>query len=177
MSHAPESELEFCLSCEMMFLFGMMARAGGTPCRASNLLRALRQVRMCGVCVRAVFVCGCVGVCVDVRPWVKACGVHNCCRDVFMTLVSTCYACRTPMPTAHTSASPQMRPPLTRSWPHAAPYCCPQVREAGALGLLEGVGLRSAGDSRGLEAELAKQGALPLRLAALARFLLDHLAK
>jgi hypothetical protein len=51
------------------------------------------------------------------------------------------------------------------------------VREAGALGLLEGVGLRSAGDSRGLEAELAKQTALPLRIAALARFLLDHLAK
>lgn len=94
LDHAPEPDQEFCLSCEMKFLFDMMVQAGGTPCRASNLLRALRQ-----------------------------------------------------------------------------------VREAGALGLLEGVGLRAVGDSRGLEAELAKQAALPLRLTALARFLLDHLAK
>ncbi len=45
LEHSPEPDMEFCLSCEMLFLFRMMLTARGTPCRASNLLRALRQVR------------------------------------------------------------------------------------------------------------------------------------
>jgi PAB-dependent poly(A)-specific ribonuclease subunit 2 len=33
------------MACELMFLFRMLAAAGGTPCQASNLLRALKQNR------------------------------------------------------------------------------------------------------------------------------------
>jgi hypothetical protein len=48
--HTPEAAAEFCLTCELLFLFKMLLcagdrRAGGQPCQALNLLRALRQSR------------------------------------------------------------------------------------------------------------------------------------
>jgi hypothetical protein len=46
LQHKPEIALEYCLTCELMFLFKMlMSAAGGLPCQALNLLRALRQNR------------------------------------------------------------------------------------------------------------------------------------
>lgn len=45
LSHTPEPDAEFCLACELLFLFRMMLTSEGTPCRASHLLRALRQNR------------------------------------------------------------------------------------------------------------------------------------
>ncbi|GFR50707.1 hypothetical protein Agub_g12964, partial [Astrephomene gubernaculifera] len=43
--HVPEPDTEFCLTCEMGFLFAMLQRAGGLPCQATNLLRTLRSLR------------------------------------------------------------------------------------------------------------------------------------
>lgn len=46
LQHKPEPAAEFCLSCELLFLFKMLlSAAGGLPCQALNLLRALRQNR------------------------------------------------------------------------------------------------------------------------------------
>jgi hypothetical protein len=46
LQHKPEPSAEFCLSCELLFLFKMLlSAAGGLPCQALNLLRALRQNR------------------------------------------------------------------------------------------------------------------------------------
>ena len=45
LSHKPEPDHEFCLVCEIHFLFRMLSSAHGIPCQAANLLQALRQVR------------------------------------------------------------------------------------------------------------------------------------
>lgn len=46
LQHSPEPTQEFCLTCELLFLFKMLLSAlGGQPCQALNLLRALRQNR------------------------------------------------------------------------------------------------------------------------------------
>jgi PAB-dependent poly(A)-specific ribonuclease subunit 2 len=45
LAHAPEPSTDFCMACELMFLFRMLFTAAGTPCQASNLLRALKQNR------------------------------------------------------------------------------------------------------------------------------------
>jgi PAB-dependent poly(A)-specific ribonuclease subunit 2 len=45
LAHKPEPDHEFCLVCEIHFLFRMLALAHGIPCQAANLLQALRQVR------------------------------------------------------------------------------------------------------------------------------------
>ncbi|KAF8066299.1 Pan2 [Scenedesmus sp. PABB004] len=46
LAHVPEPGSEFCLACELLFLFKMLLTpAGGLPCQALNLLRALKQNR------------------------------------------------------------------------------------------------------------------------------------
>lgn len=41
MSHICQEE--FCLSCELSFLFHMMSKSNGIPCHSGNFLRALRN--------------------------------------------------------------------------------------------------------------------------------------
>lgn len=41
MSHICQEE--FCLSCELSFLFYMMSKSKGLPCHSGNFLRALRN--------------------------------------------------------------------------------------------------------------------------------------
>eukprot|EP00208_Stichococcus_sp_RCC1054_P007145 CAMPEP_0206139688 /NCGR_PEP_ID=MMETSP1473-20131121/7013_1 /ASSEMBLY_ACC=CAM_ASM_001109 /TAXON_ID=1461547 /ORGANISM="Stichococcus sp, Strain RCC1054" /LENGTH=1376 /DNA_ID=CAMNT_0053533577 /DNA_START=121 /DNA_END=4251 /DNA_ORIENTATION=- len=48
MRHVAEPDKEFCLSCELGFLFRMLFAAKGAACQATNLLRALRQNREAG---------------------------------------------------------------------------------------------------------------------------------
>ncbi|GIL62633.1 hypothetical protein Vafri_16832 [Volvox africanus] len=45
LSHVPEPDVEFCLSCELSFLFSMLQHAVGLPCQATNFLRTLRSLR------------------------------------------------------------------------------------------------------------------------------------
>ncbi|GIL89851.1 hypothetical protein Vretifemale_17592 [Volvox reticuliferus] len=45
LSHVPEPDAEFCLSCELSFLFSMLQHAVGLPCQATNFLRTLRSLR------------------------------------------------------------------------------------------------------------------------------------
>jgi len=37
LGHAPEPGAEFCLACELLFLFRLMMAAGGTPCQVRCL--------------------------------------------------------------------------------------------------------------------------------------------
>lgn len=43
MSHICQAE--FCLSCELSFLFFMMNKSKGIPCHSGNFLRALRNAQ------------------------------------------------------------------------------------------------------------------------------------
>ncbi|EFJ51381.1 hypothetical protein VOLCADRAFT_87610 [Volvox carteri f. nagariensis] len=45
MCHTPEPDVEFCLTCELSFLFAMLRRSVGLPCQATNLFRTLRSLR------------------------------------------------------------------------------------------------------------------------------------
>jgi hypothetical protein len=53
LGHAPEPAAEFCLACELLFLFRLMMAAGGTPCQVRGLGveaegRSLRRGREAG---------------------------------------------------------------------------------------------------------------------------------
>lgn len=43
LAHAVDPSTEFSLLCELSFFFRMLVNAGGATCRATNLLRTLRQ--------------------------------------------------------------------------------------------------------------------------------------
>jgi hypothetical protein len=153
LQHKPEPESEFCLLCELLFLYRMLMHSNGTPCRASNLLRALGQVP-------------------GGRPACRAARLLRSMRGRFASTRAVRIAAA--------ALLAELTPPGLAAWARRSadltPPCClhpPRPAEAAALGLLEG-----GADGQPLHHESGpREFALPRRIASLCRFLLDHLSK
>lgn len=153
--HVPEPGAEFCLACELLFLFRLMLSAGGTPCQVGRRRCATRRG----------------------TAWGAASFAHRGCWDWAATRpVGAVGPARQP-----TLLAALLFTPRPRQASHLL-RALRQNREAAALGLLDAAsGAPPApGDARGVEAAVAARqagGALQRRIASLTRFLLEHLSK
>jgi Ubiquitin carboxyl-terminal hydrolase len=152
LAHVPEPEKEFCLCCEMGFLFRMMAGCAGTACQASNLLRALRQNREAAAlgllvrCDSASFLSR-----VPITP-LRGC-VHCCCCSL-SELERLC--------DSNAGASPR----AVVAWLSS--------NESPWFAVQEGQAQKSSG-GLDVEVDVGRERSLQRRMQSLSRFLLEQL--
>lgn len=157
LQHSPEPTQEFCLTCELLFLFKMLLSAlGGQPCQALNLLRALRQNREAAALglLEGTIGAGPQAAAVTAAAAVAAAGSNAAAMG----------GLGSPVAVGMSAAAAAV----------AAPAVAGGEGEGGSGGQQQLLQQSVWGSGA---AALAAQSSLPQKMVALCRFLLDHLFK
>lgn len=179
LQHKPEPSLEFCLTCELLFLFKMLlSAAGGLPCQALNLLRALRQNREAAA----------LGL---LEGTVAANGAS---QGLGLGSSSGQGLGYNPNPNANlgglgfSAVSPGLNPNANPNTPEGWASVTKPLSVSVMAKPYDGLGVSPTGEGLGVggfkaqdwgssAARLAAKSGLPKRVVTLCRFLLDHLYK